>query len=177
MKRRTFFASLPLFAAACAVDQSARAQSPKQPVGPLAPAIQSDTWLNTKPIDWQRLRGTVTMVEFWTLGCINCQHVIPSMKQFHADYKPRGFTLIGVHSPEFDYEKQLSNVKDAVKRWGIAYPVAIDNDFANWRRYRNRYWPALYLIDKRGLLRYTHIGEGGEPETRKWIENLLAEKI
>ena len=161
---------------ACAAGQPALAESP-MPAGPLAPAIQSDVWLNTQPIDWKSLRGTVTMVEFWTLGCINCQHVIPSLRQFYADYQKRGFTLIGVHSPEFDYEKKLANVKEAIKKWGIAYPVAIDNDFANWRRYRNRYWPALYLIDKRGVVRYTHIGEGGEAETRKWIEALLVEKL
>lgn len=176
MKRRTLFASISLLLAACASGQPALADSPL-PAGPLAPAIQSDTWLNTAPIAWQRLRGTVTMVEFWTLGCINCQHVIPSMRVFFADYQKRGFTLIGVHSPEFDYEKQLANVKAAIKKWGIVYPVVMDNDFANWRRYRNRYWPALYLIDKRGVIRYTHIGEGGETETRKQIEVLLAEKL
>jgi thiol-disulfide isomerase/thioredoxin len=177
MNRRTLLASLPVLLAAGAAAQMAHAQlRVPLPAGPIAPAIQSGIWLNSKPIDWQRLRGTVTMVEFWTLGCINCQHVIPVMKAFHADYASRGFTLIGVHSPEFDYEKKLVNVKDALKRWGITYPVAIDNDFANWRRYRNRYWPALYLIDKRGVIRHTRAGEGGELETRKWIETLLAEK-
>ncbi len=159
--------------------QPTRAQSPvpKPAVsaGPIAPAIQSVAWLNTKPIDWQRLRGTAVMVEFWTLGCINCQNVIPSMKQFHDNYKAKGFLLIGVHSPEFEYEKKLANVQAVIKKWGITYPVAIDNDFANWRRYRNRYWPALYLIDKRGLIRYTRAGEGGESVTRAWIESLLAE--
>jgi thiol-disulfide isomerase/thioredoxin len=180
MKRRTMLASLPVLAAACTMHQPARAQPPAPvpaaPVGPVAPAIRSAAWLNTNPIDWQRLRGTVVMVEFWTLGCINCQNVIPAMKQFHDDYKAKGFTLIGVHSPEFEYEKKLSNVQAAIKKWGIAYPVAIDNDFANWRRYHNRYWPALYLIDKRGVIRHTRAGEGGESETRKWIEALLAEK-
>ncbi len=177
MNRRTLLASFPVLLAAGAAAHVARAQSPVPlPAGPIAPAIQSNTWLNTTPIDWQSLRGTVTMVEFWTLGCINCQNVIPSMKQFYADYRRNAFTLIGVHSPEFDYEKKLANVKDAVKRWGIAYPVAIDNDFANWKRYRNRYWPAIYLIDKRGVIRHTRAGEGGEAETRRWIETLLVEK-
>ena len=145
------------------------------PDGPVAAPIESATWVNTKPLAWDSLRGKVVMVEFWTFGCINCQHVIPSMKAFHADYKDRGFTLLSVHSPEFDYEKQLPNVKDAVKKWGITYPVAQDNDFANWRRYRNGYWPALYLVDKRGIVRYTHIGEGGDDETRAAIETLLVE--
>ena len=80
-----------------------------------------------------------------------------------------------MHSPEFDYEKELANVKQAVKRVGIQYPVGIDNDFANWRRYRNSYWPARYLVDKRGVIRFNHIGEGGDEETRAWIDRLLAE--
>ena len=145
------------------------------PDGPVAPAIESATWINTKPLVWNSLRGQVVMVEFWTFGCYNCQNVLPLMKSLHADYKDRGFTLLSVHSPEFDYEKQLPNVKDAVKKAGITYPVAIDNDFANWRRYRNGYWPARYVVDKRGIVRFTYIGEGGEPETRQWIETLLAE--
>jgi thiol-disulfide isomerase/thioredoxin len=175
MKRRTFLATLPVLLAAGAATRPTLAQ-PQLPAGPIAPAIQSNTWLNTKPIVWQRLRGSVTMVEFWTLGCINCQHVIPSMRQLHADYKSRGFTLIGVHAPEFDYEKKLANVQAAIQQWKIAYPVAIDNDFANWRRYRNRYWPAMYLIDKRGVIRHSRAGEGGDADMRKWIEALLAEK-
>jgi hypothetical protein len=93
----------------------------------------------------------------------------------HAAYKDKGFVLLGVHSPEFNHERDFVNVQKAVKRLGIEYPVALDNDFANWRRYRNRYWPARYLVDKRGIIRYTHIGEGGYDETRRWIELLLAE--
>jgi hypothetical protein len=93
----------------------------------------------------------------------------------YADYKDRGFTILGVHSPEFNYERDLKNVQNAVKEMGIEYPVALDNDFANWKRYRNRYWPARYLVDKRGVIRFTHIGEGGYDETRQWIQRLLAE--
>jgi hypothetical protein len=93
----------------------------------------------------------------------------------HADYKNKGLVLLGVHSPEFNHEREFANVQKAVKRLGIEYPVALDNDFANWRRYRNSYWPARYLVDKRGVIRYTHIGEGGYDETRRWIETLLAE--
>lgn len=92
-----------------------------------------------------------------------------------SDYRDRGLVIIGVHSPEFGYEKDLDNVKRAVTDLGIAYPVAIDNDFANWNRYGNRFWPARYLIDKRGVMRYTHIGEGAYDETRRWIERLLSE--
>ncbi len=157
---------------ACAT-QSVNAAS--LPTGPIAPLVESDTWINTKPIVWHSLRGKVVMVEFWTFGCYNCQNVLPAMKAAYADYKSRGFTLLGVHSPEFEHEKKLSNVQAAVKKAGIEYPVALDNDFANWRRYRNRYWPALYLVDKRGVIRYTRIGEGGYQETRQWIEKLLVE--
>lgn len=95
----------------------------------------------------------------------------------YADYKARGFTILGVHSPEFNHERDINNVRKAVKDLGIAYPVVLDNDFANWRRYRNRYWPARYLTDKRGVIRYTHVGEGGYAKTREWIEVLLAERF
>ena len=154
------------------------AVKPVLPDGPVAPPIISAVWLNTpanQPLAWDTLRGQVAMVEFWTIGCINCQHVIHSMISMYADYKARGFTILGVHSPEFDYEKDLANVKASVKKWGIKYPVAIDNDFENWNRYRNRYWPARYLVDKRGIVRHTHIGEGGDEEIRQWIEQLLGE--
>jgi len=146
--------------------------------GPLAPPIASAVWLNTpnkQALTWNNLRGQVVAVEFWTLGCINCQHVIPSLVSMYADYKDKGFTIVGVHTPEFDYEKKLTNVQQALAQWKIEYPIAIDNDFENWNRYRNRYWPALYLIDKRGFIRHIHIGEGGEDETRGWIERLVIE--
>lgn len=168
--------------AACAppaLDGAARS-SAKSPAtaaspAPTAPPIAAETWLNTPPLAWDDLRGRVVMVEFWTFGCINCRNVIPAFREMHADYAGKGFVLIGVHSPEFDYEKDLANVERAVRDLGIAYPVAIDNDFANWRRYRNRYWPSRYLVDRHGALRYTHIGEGAYDETRGWIERLLAE--
>jgi thiol-disulfide isomerase/thioredoxin len=115
------------------------------------------------------------MVEFWTYGCINCRNVLPALKSMHHDYKDRGLVILGVHSPEFNHERNLANVRRAVKDLGVTYPVVIDNDFANWRRYRNRYWPALYLVDKRGVIRHTQIGEGGYAETRAWIERLLGE--
>ena len=148
----------------------------EDPSAPVAPIIASERWLNTpnnQPITWDSLRGQVVAVAFWTLGCINCQHVIPSLIGMYADYKAKGFTIIGVHTPEFDYERKLANVQQALAQWKIEYPIAIDNDFENWNRYRNRYWPARYLIDKHGLIRHTHIGEGGEDETRGWIERLI----
>lgn len=175
--------SLPAPAAQAAVGSASPAASrtPLAPTriplpgGPTAPVIQSDTWINSTPLAWDSLRGKVVMVEFWTFGCINCRNVIPSLKGMYADYRDRGFIILGVHSPEFSHERELANVQKAVNDLGIEYPVALDNDFANWRRYRNRYWPARYLVDKRGIIRFTHIGEGGYDETRQWIEKLLAE--
>ena len=145
------------------------------PTGPQAPPIESDVWINTPPLNWASLRGKVTLVEFWTFECINCQHVFPIMRSLYADYHDQAFTLIGVHSPELSAERIVENVKRAVKDEELRYPIAIDNDFANWNRYHNLYWPAWYLVDKRGLIRYTHAGEGGEDETRAWIDKLLAE--
>jgi hypothetical protein len=110
-----------------------------------------------------------------TFDCINCRHVIPYLTAMDDDYRARGFTIIGVHLPEFSYEHELANVQDAVQSLGVRYPVAIDNDFANWNRYQNLAWPALYLVDKRGVIRYTHVGEGAYEETRQRIEQLLAE--
>lgn len=159
--------------AACATPESSGMLRQSSPDA--APPIASKVWLNTSPLAWDDLRGRVVMVEFWTFGCINCRNVIPAFRKMHADYAEQGFVLIGVHSPEFDYEKDLANVERAVRELEIAYPVAIDNDFANWRRYGNRYWPSRYLVDRRGALRYSHIGEGAYAETREWIERLLAE--
>jgi thiol-disulfide isomerase/thioredoxin len=179
MNRRRFMELLARLApmagvAACASPESGGAAR-QQPTASAAPPISSDVWLNTPPLAWDDLRGRVVMVEFWTFGCVNCRNVIPAFREMHADYSGKGFVLIGVHSPEFDYERDLANVERAVRELGIAYPVAIDNDFANWRRYRNRYWPSRYLVDRHGALRYSHIGEGAYGETREWIKRLLAE--
>jgi thiol-disulfide isomerase/thioredoxin len=111
----------------------------------------------------------------WTFGCINCQHVMPSLKEWHSKFADQGLVIIGNHYPEFDYEASLDNLKEAVARYGIEYAVAQDNDGLTWRAYKNRYWPALYLIDKQGHIRYIHIGEGGYSETENAIEALLAE--
>jgi thiol-disulfide isomerase/thioredoxin len=145
------------------------------PTEPLAPPISSQTWINSQPLEWNSLRGKVVMVEFWTFDCINCRHVIPYLRGMYDSYRDKGFTLIGVHSPELNYERVLANVQDAVKKMGLQYPIAIDNDFANWNRYHNLYWPAIYLVDKRGVIRYSHIGEGGYEESRAWIEKLIQE--
>lgn len=144
-------------------------------LGP-APEITSDIWLNVdSPLQLTQLHGKVVIVEMWTFGCINCQNVMPSLKEWHGKYKDQGLVIIGNHYPEFSYEADLGNLKNAIARFDIQYPVAQDNDGVTWRAYKNHYWPALYLIDKQGHIRYVHIGEGGYQETEANIQALLAE--
>jgi thiol-disulfide isomerase/thioredoxin len=142
----------------------------------LAPELSNDVWLNAKePLRLADLRGKVVLLEMWTFGCINCQHVMPSLKEWHAKYKDQGLVIIGNHFPEFSYEADLANLRDAIAQYGIEYPVTQDNDGATWRAYKNHYWPALYLIDKQGHIRYVHIGEGRYKETEENIQALLEE--
>ena len=142
----------------------------------LAPELTNDIWLNVDaPLRLADLRGKVVLVEMWTFGCINCQNVMPSLKEWHSKYKDQGFVIIGNHYPEFSYEADLANLKDAIARFGIEYPIAQDNDGATWRAYKNHYWPALYLIDKQGHIRYVHVGEGRYRETEEHIKALLEE--
>jgi thiol-disulfide isomerase/thioredoxin len=144
-------------------------------LGP-APELAGEVWLNAaSPLRLSGLRGKVVALEMWTFGCINCQHMIPSLKEWQARYSSQGLVIIGNHYPEFGYESDLENLKAAARRLGIEYPVVEDNRGTNWQAYDNRYWPALYLIDKHGRLRYIHIGEGAYRETEAAIQSLLAE--
>ena len=144
-------------------------------LGP-APELTNDTWLNVSaPLHIADLRGKVVIVEMWTFGCINCQHVIPSLVEWHSKYKDQGLVIIGNHYPEFSFEEDIDNLKDAIMRYEIEYAVAQDNDGSTWQAYQNNYWPALYLIDKQGRIRYVHIGEGRYKETEENIKALLAE--
>jgi thiol-disulfide isomerase/thioredoxin len=141
-----------------------------------APELTNTVWLNTdEPLRLADLRGKVVLLEMWTFGCINCRNVIPSLNAWHEEFSSQGLVVIGNHYPEFGYEANLENLKQAVIDLGIAYPVAQDNDGATWRAYGNRYWPTLYLIDQQGHLRYSHIGEGRYEETEQAIISLLAE--
>jgi len=141
-----------------------------------APELTSDTWLNTEaPLRLAGLRGQVVLVEMWTFGCINCQRVIPHLQAWHEDYAGQGLVVIGNHFPEFDFERDLEALRQAVASLGITFPVAQDNDGETWRAYRNRYWPTIYLVDKQGRLRYEHIGEGAYAETEAAIQALLQE--
>jgi thiol-disulfide isomerase/thioredoxin len=144
-------------------------------LGP-APELTNDTWLNVEsPLRLADLRGKVVIVEMWTFGCINCQNVMPSLKDWHSTYADQGLVIIGNHYPEFNYEADLANLEDAIARFGIEYPVAQDNTGDTWRSYKNNYWPTLYLIDKQGHIRYVHIGEGRYAETEENIKALLGE--
>jgi thiol-disulfide isomerase/thioredoxin len=141
----------------------------------VAPDLSGGPWLNSEPLKLSDLKGKVILVEFWTFGCINCQHVIPSVRSWYNTYKDQGLVVIGVHTPEFDYEKDLSNVKAGLSRLDVPYPVVLDNDWTTWHAYRNRYWPAFYLVDKAGDIRYVHAGEGDYDRTEAVIQALLAE--
>lgn len=140
-----------------------------------APDIVGQPWLNSKPLSLAGLKDKVVMVEFWTFGCYNCANVEPYIKSWYDRYKDQGLEIVAVHSPEFSHERELDNVREYVTRKKIKYPVVIDNDFAIWRRYSNRYWPALYLIDKQGQIRYLQIGEGRYQQTENMIKRLLSE--
>ena len=144
-------------------------------VGMQAPDITNQIWLNSEPLHLADLKGKVVLVEFWTFGCYNCRNVEPFVKEWYQKYHERGLVVIGVHSPEFSHEREVENVKRYVEEHGISFAVPIDNDFSNWKCYGNRYWPAMYLIDKRGMIRYVRIGEGGYHETERQIQLLLAE--
>ena len=132
-------------------------------------------WINSEPLNISELKGKVVLVDFWTYTCVNCIRTFPYLKLWHAKYADDGLVILGVHTPEFDIEKKPENVRKAVKDNGIGWPVAMDNDYSTWRAYRNRYWPAKYLIDKDGIIRYTHFGEGAYSETELKIRELLEE--
>jgi thiol-disulfide isomerase/thioredoxin len=147
------------------------------PTGPVpAPEFTGlGNWLNSPPLTLQSLRGKVVLVDFWTYTCINCYNTLPYVKSWYQDYKDKGLVVVGVHTPEFPVERQTANVADALKRYGIQYPVAQDNEYATWNAYRNQYWPAFYLIDKQGNIVYRHFGEGRYKETEAEIQRLLAQ--
>jgi cytochrome c biogenesis protein CcdA/thiol-disulfide isomerase/thioredoxin len=132
-------------------------------------------WINSSPLTLQSLKGKVVLLDFWTYSCINCQRTQPYLNAWYDKYKDEGFVILGVHAPEFAFEKVTENVMKAVTDANILYPVALDNDFATWQAYKNRYWPAKYLIDKDGQVRYTHFGEGDYSETEQTIQALLKE--
>lgn len=146
------------------------------PKGDLAPElIPGGQWFNSELLTLKDLRGKVVVIDFWTYSCINCQRTLPYLKSWWEKYADKGLVIIGVHSPEFEFEKNPKNVEKAIADFGLTYPVVQDNDFSTWRAYKNRFWPAKYFIDKDGNIRYTHFGEGAYNESEKVIQELLAE--
>ncbi|MFF8840707.1 cytochrome c biogenesis protein DipZ [Streptomyces sp. NPDC015130] len=144
--------------------------------GQAPPLAGISTWINTpggSPVDLTALRGRVVLIDFWTYSCINCQRSIPHIKDWDRAYRDEGLTVIGVHSPEFAFEKSTKNVADQTRKFGITYPVALDNKLDTWDNYRNRFWPAKYLIDAQGTVRYFTFGEGRYARTESLIRELL----
>jgi thiol-disulfide isomerase/thioredoxin len=165
-----------LVATSCSPSSQAQAAAGTgDSAAPLAAEFKGiDHWINSEPLTMAQLRGKVVLVEFWTYTCINCIHVAPYVKQWHQRYKDQSLVVVGVHTPEYDEEKTFGNVQDAVKRFGIEYPIAQDNAYATWDAYGNRYWPAVYLVDTQGRVVYRHYGEGDYAATEAKIQQLLA---
>jgi cytochrome c biogenesis protein CcdA/thiol-disulfide isomerase/thioredoxin len=144
-------------------------------VGPAPELAGISGWINSNPTTLRALRGKVVLIDFWTYSCINCIRTLPRLRAWDAKYRDDGFVLIGVHSPEFEFEKDAGNVRRAVKEFDIDYPVALDPEMETWRSFFNHYWPAHYLIDKAGRIRSVHYGEGEYRETENEIRELLGE--
>ena len=156
----------------------ARADSPRLvlPVEGRMPALTGAVeWLNSLPLTAEQLRGKVVLVDFWTFGCINCRNALPYVREWHRKYKDQGLVVVGVHAPEFAFEKNINNVKRAVGELGVEFPVAVDNHFAIWRAFDNNYWPAHYFIDAQGRIRFHHFGEGEYEKSEQVIQQLLEE--
>ena len=155
-------------------DRTAGGSLSALPVGPAAPDFAGITgWLNSPPLTLSALAGKVVLVDFWTYSCINCQRTLPELRAWWQAYHDRGLVIVGVHSPEFDFEKDPANVQRAVTELGVTWPVALDPAMSTWNAYRNQYWPAEYLIDQQGRVRHQHFGEGAYDVTEKAIQALL----
>jgi len=140
-----------------------------------APEVSGKHWLNSEATTLSAQCGKVVLLEFWTYGCYNCRNVEPYIKKWYAKYHKKGLQIFAVHSPEFKHEFKIENVRQYIKNNDIHYPVVTDNDFSIWKSFRNHYWPSIYLIDKQGVIRYHHIGEGAYQVTEAKIAELLAE--
>lgn len=130
-------------------------------------------WFNSPPLKLADLRGKVVLVNFWTYGCVNCVNALPHVTSLYAKYRDRGLVIVGIHTPEFPFERSAANVQAALKRHGITYPVAQDNDFRTWNAWRNQYWPAQYIVDQNGKIVFQHAGEGQYEEIDRTVARLL----
>jgi thiol-disulfide isomerase/thioredoxin len=144
--------------------------------GAAAPDFQGIVdWENSAPLTLEALRGKVVLVDFWTYSCINCQNTFPYLRKWYQAYRNQGLVVVGVHTPEFEFEKSVSNIRQAIKHYDVTWPVAVDPNHATWDAYNNQYWPAEYFVDKNGKLRHMHFGEGEYDKTEQVIRGLLAE--
>jgi thiol-disulfide isomerase/thioredoxin len=176
-----WLATAALAAALCLANVSAVAANPSPlrsnlPVEGQAPGFAgATTWLNSAPLTPQQLRGKVVLVDFWTYSCINCIRTVPYLRAWAAKYRDLGLLLVGVHTPEFRFEENLVNISAAVGRFHLDYPIAVDSNQQIWRAWGNQYWPAMYLADANGRIRYHQFGEGDYVRTERAIQSLLAE--
>lgn len=143
---------------------------------PPAPAFAKGTWINSERLTLEDLRGRVVLVDFWTFGCYNCRNTLPALKQLHESYADKGLAIVGVHTPEFGHEKKVENVRQQVAALGVLYPVVTDNDFETWNAYGVEAWPTAVVLDKRGRVRWTHVGEGAYREQEQVVRQLLEEE-
>ncbi|WP_454564322.1 cytochrome c biogenesis protein DipZ [Pseudomonas sp. AIG] len=164
-----------MMAAGGAMKMAAKGPGALPVEGQLPPLEGAVQWLNSPPLDAQALKGKVVLVDFWTYSCINCLRTLPYVKAWAEKYRDQGLVVIGVHAPEFAFERDVSNVTKAMKELGINYPVAVDNDYKIWRAFNNEYWPAHYFADAQGRIRYHHFGEGDYAESERVIQQLLRE--
>lgn len=164
--------SAALFIALPGTWNSASAQTPVADA-PTAGFDGATRWLNSPPLSLPALRGKVVLVEFWTRECINCLHVLPHTKALYDRYAGEGLVVVGVHTPEYDEEQDVTALQQAIRTLGIRYPVAMDNDHRIWNAYGNQYWPAIYLIDREGHVVYRHVGEGDYDQTEAQVRRLL----
>ena len=141
----------------------------------VAPEFSSGLWINSEPLMLKNLRGRVVLIDFWTFACYNCRNTLPSLKKWDAQYRDQGLTIIGVHTPELDFERDIDQLRREVAGLGIKYAVVTDQDYSTWKAYRVQAWPTLFLVDKQGRVRWTHVGEGYYDETEQFIKKLLAE--
>lgn len=137
------------------------------------PAIEGNIWLNSKPFSQEDFKGRIVLVDFWTYSCVNCQRTIPYLRKLWEKYKKYKFLLIGIHTPEFEFEKDPMNVEKAIGKYKIMWPVVLDNQYKNWYNFSNHYWPAKYLFDEKGNLAYYHFGEGAYQKMEKEIQKLV----
>jgi thiol-disulfide isomerase/thioredoxin len=168
VRRRTMLGML-----AAAVTLPVHATAPLHDRGPAPEFTGIEQWLNSPPLTLAALRGQVVLVDFWTYSCINCIRTLPHVNAWADKYKSAGLVVVGVHTPEFGFERSTANVQSAIARLGVKHPVAQDNRYATWKAFGNRYWPAHYLVDKHGRIQYQHFGEGEYTRTEGVIQALL----